>query len=168
MAEAYLALGANLGDPFVALAEARNRLAQSQVVITNASGLYRTPPFGSVAQPAFINQCLSVNTTLEPHALLDLCLDIERQMGRERAERWGPRRIDIDLLAYGERVIADDRLTLPHPGILHRAFVLVPLMDIAPRLTIAGTAIVDALARLDQSGIVQIDTGTSPSRRGNP
>lgn len=168
MAEAYLALGANLGDPFAALADARRQLTQSQVAITNASGLYRTPPFGPVAQASFINQCLSVETILEPHALLDLCLDIEHRMGRQRAERWGPRRIDIDLLAYGDRVIADDRLTLPHPGILHRAFVLVPLVEIAPALEIAGTAIADALARLDQSGIVQIDTGTSPSRRGNP
>lgn len=168
MAEAYLALGSNLGDPFAALADARDRLEQSQVVIAHASRLYRTPPFGPVVQPAFVNQCLRVKTALEPHALLALCLDIEHEMGRERTERWGPRRIDIDLLAHGDQVIADERLTLPHPGILHRAFVLVPLIDIAPKLTIAGTAIVDALARLDRSGIVEIDTGTIPPRRGNP
>ena len=165
MAEAYLALGANLGRPIVQLAEARHRLAaqnsqiaDSLLTIMATSALYLTPPFGRTDQPAFVNQCLKIATDLSPHQLLDFCLETERQMGRERTQHWGPRAIDIDVLAYGDVTIADRDLTLPHPGVLQRAFVLVPLVEIAPDLVIAGVKIRDALATLDARGIEKINS----------
>lgn len=160
MAEAYLALGANLGHPQHQLSEARQKLADAGLHITGASSLYRTPPFGIVEQPAFFNQCLLIETTLSPHALLELCLGIERQMGRERTVRWGPRAIDIDLLDYDHVVISDERLTLPHPGLMQRAFVLVPLVEIAPELAIGGARLSDCLAILDQAGIERVGSSS--------
>lgn len=155
MAEAYLALGANLGDPVAALAEAR-RLLSDHVRIAAASSLYRTPPFGVVDQPDFVNQVLRLETELPPEALLDLCLAIERQMGRVRELRWGPRLIDIDVLLYGNEAINTPKLTLPHPGLSERAFVLVPLLEIAPDLEIGGKPLQEALAVLTVDDIVKL------------
>lgn len=155
MAEAYLGLGANLGDPLAALAEAR-RLLSDHARIAAASSLYRTPPFGVVDQPDFVNQVLRLETGLSPQALLDLCLAIERQMGRVRQRRWGPRLIDIDVLLYGDEAVDTPQLTLPHPGLSERAFVLVPLLEIAPDLAIGGRALKQALAALAVDDIVKL------------
>lgn len=156
MAEAALALGANLDDPARQLAEARRRLVAAGIAITRASSLHRTPPWGPVAQGDFLNQCLMVETDLEPIALLRACLAIEEAMGRTRGVRWGPRRIDIDLLTYDAITLDLPELTLPHPRLLERAFVLVPLAEIAPDLIVDGVRIADALQRVDRSGIEKV------------
>lgn len=155
MAEAYLALGANLGERENSLATARAQLSQS-LIIKRASSLYRTAPFGVTDQPDFINQCLKIHTRLTPQALLELCLTIERQMGRMRTRRWGPRLIDIDLLLYDDLEIHTDQLTLPHPGLSERAFVLVPLLEIAPDLDVGGKPLKQALTALRADDIVKL------------
>jgi 2-amino-4-hydroxy-6-hydroxymethyldihydropteridine diphosphokinase len=116
---------------------------------------YRTPPWGVTDQPAFLNAVIAVATELSPHELLTRALDCERALGRDRAHerRWGPRPIDIDLLAYDDVELHDADLTLPHPHLFERAFVLVPLAEIASDRVIAGTQVRDALARIDMNGI---------------
>jgi len=155
---AYLCLGANLGDPRATLALALVRLAGPEVEIVQASALYETPPWGPVAQGVYLNQVVAVDTTLAPHALLHRALEVERQLGRDRTRetRYGPRPIDIDILAFGDVHLADAGLELPHPRLLERAFALVPLLEIAPEITIGGVRAAEALAGLDQSGIVRL------------
>lgn len=146
--EAYVGLGANLGDREAALREAVGRLrAADGVVLRRLSPVYETEPVGYTAQPAFLNMVVAIGTTLPPVALLELLLDIERRMGRVRTIRWGPRIIDLDLLLYGEVHMTSERLTLPHPRMGERAFVLVPLRDVWP----ADRAFPwrDAVARID-------------------
>jgi 2-amino-4-hydroxy-6-hydroxymethyldihydropteridine diphosphokinase len=121
------------------------------------SSLYHTAPWGPVAQPPFLNMAVLVRTTLSPHRLLDLCLSIERREGRVRAERFGPRTLDVDILAFGELVLSDERLTLPHPRLLERAFALVPLAEIAPELVIGGVGIGEAAERLGRTGIERLE-----------
>jgi 2-amino-4-hydroxy-6-hydroxymethyldihydropteridine diphosphokinase len=100
-----------------------------------------------------------VETALTPHTLLDAGLAVELSLGRVRERRWGPRTIDVDLLAYEGASVRDETLTLPHPYLLERAFVLAPLVEIAPDLVVDGVRIADALARLDQTGIAPLDGG---------
>ncbi|MCJ2027393.1 2-amino-4-hydroxy-6-hydroxymethyldihydropteridine diphosphokinase [Methylobacterium sp. J-067] len=116
---------------------------------------YRTPPWGKTDQPWFLNGAVAIETDLDPHALLDACQGIERDLGRIREERWGPRIIDIDVLAYEGAAVEDERLVLPHRYVRERAFVLVPLNEIAPDLTIGGETVSDALAKLDRTGIAR-------------
>lgn len=159
MADALIALGGNLGDVRATFDRAVAMLCEGGVVdLLARSSDYRTPPWGVTDQPAFINACLSVETHLSPHRLLARARGIEAALGRDRAEetRWGPRRIDIDLIAYDDLRIADAELELPHPRLFERAFVLVPLAEIAADRTVAGTRIRDALARLDTSGIARL------------
>lgn len=151
---AHLALGANLADRFEALREATRRIAAvPEISLLACSRIHETPAWGKTDQPAFANAALTVRTSLAPRALLETCLEIERAMGRVRLERWGPRRIDIDVLTYGDEHIAEPHLTIPHPAIADRAFVLVPLLEIAPDFTLDGKTGADLLARLDRSGI---------------
>ena len=159
MAEALIALGGNIGDVRATLERAVGLLCDGGAVrLVARSSDYRTPPWGVLNQPPFINSCLVVDTSLTPHALLDLARRIERMLGRDRAneQRWGPRTVDIDLIAYDDAVIDDPDLQLPHPRALVRAFVLVPLAEIAPDRTIGGTTVRDALARLDAGGIERL------------
>jgi 2-amino-4-hydroxy-6-hydroxymethyldihydropteridine diphosphokinase len=116
---------------------------------------YRTPPWGVTDQAPFVNLCIEVATALAPYALLARGLAVERTLGRDRAkeQRWGPRPVDIDLLAYDEVTLDDPDLILPHPRLFERAFVLVPLAEIAPDRRIKGIRVRDALARLDVAGI---------------
>src|SRR5262249_44320991 len=116
------------------------------------------PPWGVTDQAPFVNLCIEVATALTPHELLARALTVERALGRDRTreQHWGPRTVDIDLLAYGEGTLGDPDLTLPHPRLCERAFVLVPLAEIAPERRIAGTRIRDALARLDAAGIERL------------
>ena len=130
-AEVLLGLGANLGDPVLQLARAVEAI-RGFVSDVRASSVYRTEPVGHREQPDFYNQVVRGVTTLEPEALLDRILAVEREMGRERTFRNAPRVIDIDLLAYGGVVTDGPRLTLPHPGIATRGFVLHPLAEVAP------------------------------------
>lgn len=156
---AYLGLGGNIGDPRSAMSTALRILDDSATVSVQAvSSLYRTPPWGLVDQPDFLNAVARIETELSPRGLLDACLSAERVLKRVRNERWGPRAIDIDVLVYGDALVSEEGLSIPHPRIAERAFVLVPLLEIAPKLIIGGVALAQALAKLDISDIVKIDT----------
>jgi 2-amino-4-hydroxy-6-hydroxymethyldihydropteridine diphosphokinase len=133
MARAYLALGANIGDPPTQLDEAVRRIAATPgIELTRRSSVIVTKPWGKTDQNDFHNMAVAVETTLSPQQLLAACLGIEAEMGRQRLERWGPRRIDIDIIAYERQVIAEPNLKVPHPYAHERAFVLDPLREIAP------------------------------------
>jgi 2-amino-4-hydroxy-6-hydroxymethyldihydropteridine diphosphokinase len=156
---ACVALGSNLDDPraqvergFVALA------ALPQTTLSARSRLYRTKPWGVADQPDFINAAARLETTLAPRALLDALLAIEAGAGRVRGARNGPRILDLDLLLYGDRIIDEPDFVLPHPRLHERAFVLLPLTDVAPGLEIPGHGrVADLLARLDTVGCSSID-----------
>lgn len=154
----HIALGANLGDRVNALREATRRIAGLPgTTILARSAIYETPPWGKTDQAPFANAVISIRTSLDPVPLLYACLGIEAAMGRVRRERWGPRLIDIDLLTHGTTHMKSDRLTLPHPALAERAFVLVPLLEIAPEFRIGNENAKAILDRLDQAGIVAID-----------
>ncbi len=159
MAEALLALGGNIGDVQDTLDRAVAMLCDGdEVRLTARSSDYATPAWGIEDQPAFVNLCIAVESTLAPETLLDRAQAVERSLGRRRQEerRWGPRTVDIDLLAYDDVVADTPRLTLPHPRLFERAFVLVPLAEIAPDRVIAGRRVRDALAKLDLTGIEKL------------
>lgn len=151
---ATLGLGGNIGDPQAAMADALRRLdGRDDCRVTEVSRLYRTPPWGKTDQADFYNCCAAVETRLAPHALLAACLDIERDMKRVRIERWGPRTIDIDILTYASITLDEDHLTIPHPRMTQRAFVLMPLADFAGDLMVEGRRVADWLADADGAGI---------------
>jgi 2-amino-4-hydroxy-6-hydroxymethyldihydropteridine diphosphokinase len=157
--EALVAFGGNVGDVRATLARAVAQFCDgTEVKLVRRSSDYQTPPWGLKDQPPFVNLCLLVDTALSPRALLDRAQHVERSLGRQRAQeqRWGPRPIDIDLIAYDDVTVDEDSLTLPHPHVLERAFVLVPLNEIAPDWVIAGVRVGDALARVDQVGIERL------------
>ncbi len=130
---AFIGLGANLGDPRRQLEKALARLAEAEEVeVQKVSTFYRSPPLGPPNQPDYVNAVAQVRTRLSPEELVRLLLQIERELGRTRGERWGPRLIDLDLLLYGEEEMTTSTLTLPHPEMAKRAFVLVPLAEVAP------------------------------------
>ncbi|SDA41169.1 2-amino-4-hydroxy-6-hydroxymethyldihydropteridine diphosphokinase [Mesorhizobium qingshengii] len=156
----YLSLGGNLGDPAKSMGAALRMLdADGDTRVTGVSSLYRTPPWGKLDQPDFLNAAAEISTRLAPRALLDLCLDAEHKLKRVREERWGPRLIDIDILVFGERVIHETGLEVPHPRMLERAFVLAPLAEIAPGLVVGGRSITDRLVAVDTSGIERLPSG---------
>jgi 2-amino-4-hydroxy-6-hydroxymethyldihydropteridine diphosphokinase len=151
---AYIGLGGNIGDPAAAMAEALHILdARPDCRVRAVSRLYRTPPWGKTDQDWFFNAAAAVETRLGPHALLALCLEIEQSMKRIRVERWGPRTIDLDILAFDDLDIADETLTLPHPRMRDRAFVLMPLADLAADVMIDGRPVADWLEQADKAGI---------------
>lgn len=159
MAEAFIALGGNVGDVRATFDRAIARLGEDGAVqLTARSSDYRTPPWGVTDQPAFINAVVAVSTPLSPHALLARMQACEAALGRDRTResRWGPRPIDLDLLAYDDVTLHDPDLTLPHPRLFERAFVLVPLAEIAADRLIAGIRVRDALARVDAGGIEKL------------
>jgi 2-amino-4-hydroxy-6-hydroxymethyldihydropteridine diphosphokinase len=159
MAEALVALGGNVGDARATLARAVDLLCDGRVVrLVARSSDYLTPPWGVADQAPFINLCLLVATELSPQALLARALEVERALGRDRGRerRWGPRPADIDLLAYDDLKLHEPDLTLPHPRLFERAFVLVPLAEIAPDRVIAGVRVRDAVARVDAGGIERL------------
>ncbi len=159
MAEALLGLGGNLGDVRGNLDRAVELLCEDgRAKVRAQSSDFRTPPWGVEDQPAYINRCVMLETGLGPRALLERALAVERALGRDRARerRWGPRPIDIDLLSYDDVVIDEPGLTLPHPHWAQRAFVLVPLAEIAADRVIGGVSVRDALARVDASGIERL------------
>ena len=128
---AYLLLGSNLGDRAALLRQARALLATTAGVIEAESDFYETAAWGREDQPAFLNQALAVRTALSPADLLATCLATEQQAGRERRERWGSRTLDVDILFFGEAIIATPTLIVPHPRLVERRFALVPLAEIA-------------------------------------
>jgi 2-amino-4-hydroxy-6-hydroxymethyldihydropteridine diphosphokinase len=167
VADAYLGLGSNLGDRAANLDEATRRLGSAAgTAVVARSGVYETPPWGDADQPPFLNAALRIETSLSPLELLDLALSTERDLGRVRTRRWGPRTIDIDLLAYDDLGIADERLTLPHPRLFERAFVLVPLAEIAPQQRIGGVTAAEAASRIDKTGVALLRPDTSGSDTG--
>ena len=158
-AEALIALGGNVGDVRSTFDRAVAMLCDGAAVrLLARSSDYRTPPWGVTDQPPFINAVIAVATTLPPYDLFARALTVERALGRDRnnERRWGPRTIDVDLLAYDDLTLNDADLTLPHPRLFQRAFVLVPLAEIAPERTIAGIRVRDALARVDTGGIEKL------------
>jgi 2-amino-4-hydroxy-6-hydroxymethyldihydropteridine diphosphokinase len=173
MARAHLGLGANVGDPRAQLQAAVDGLAERGVVVVASSSTYETDPVGDVLdQPAFLNACVAVETDLEPDALLAAAKDVERAMGRVTSGpdyvRHGPRPIDVDVLLYDARAHASDTLTVPHPALLERRFVLIPLLELDFTLaTPDGTRLADALAALPVTeGVRRAGSAlTLPARR---
>lgn len=155
MTVAFIALGSNLGDArgqVLSAFDALDSLPQTRLL--DCSPLYLTPPWGVLDQPAFINAVARIDTQLSPHDLLDALLGIERAAGRVRdGERWGPRTLDLDVLHMDGVALSDNRLTLPHPRIAERAFVLLPLNALAPDLLLQGQGrVADLLAATDTQG----------------
>lgn len=152
---ACVGLGSNLDDPARQIRRALDAMAtRPDLRLVRHSRLYRSAPWGNTDQPAFVNAVAEIETALTPHALLQTLLDIERSLGRIRGDtpRWGPRVIDLDLLLYGDRVIDEDGLRVPHPHLHERAFVLLPLNELGPERIIAGYATVaELLGRIDAS-----------------
>lgn len=158
MQSATLGLGGNIGDPVKAMATALQKLdGRDDCKVVAVSRLYRTPPWGKTDQSFFFNACAAVETRLSPEALLDLCLSMEREMKRERIERWGPRTLDIDVLTYGDIIQDAPRLELPHPRMTDRGFVLMPLADIAAGLLVRGRTVGEWLVDADVAGIEVAD-----------
>lgn len=159
MAIAYIALGANLGDPASTLRAAFSALdALPDSRLLARSALYLSAPVGLTGQPDFVNAAAHIETTLPPEALLDALFAIEQQFGRLRGERNGPRTLDLDLLLYDQQVISTPRLTLPHPRLHLRAFVLLPLADLDPALRIPGRGTLAAwLPAVATQGIRRLD-----------
>jgi len=154
---AYLGLGGNIGDPAAAMAQALRRLDGAPLTRIDAvSSLYRTPPWGVADQPDFLNAVARIDTGMSPRELLALCLDIERSMQRVRERRWGPRPIDIDILLFGSLEVDEPQLTIPHPHIAERAFVLVPLAEIAPGTRVRGKPASELAAGIDTSGMERL------------
>jgi len=156
MASALIALGGNVGDVRTTFRKAiTNICGMAQAALLARSSDYATPPWGEEKQPRFVNACIEIDTGLDPHALLFVLHQVEQKFGRERGKerRWGPRTLDLDLIAYDEISIDKPELKLPHPRLFERGFVLVPLAEIAPDRLICGRRVVDALADLSTVGI---------------
>ena len=155
---AFIALGSNLDDPPAQIHSALRALAAlPETRLVRASSLYRNPPVGYLKQPDFVNAAAMVETRLAPRALLDQLLAIEATRGRVRDFPNAPRPLDLDIALYGERVVREPGLTIPHPRLLERAFVLVPLAEIAPEAVVPGGGKVADLAHaVDAAGLVKL------------
>jgi 2-amino-4-hydroxy-6-hydroxymethyldihydropteridine diphosphokinase len=154
MKTAYLGLGSNLGDRRGRLVEAlRGLAADPKISVVRGSSVYESKPMGMLEQPDFLNMVVEVKTTHDPLTLLAACLAIEVRLGRERRERWGPRTIDLDVLAYEQRSWRDDHLVLPHPRMHERGFVLTPLAEIAPEFQLNGESVRLLAARAGTEGL---------------
>lgn len=132
---AYIALGSNMGDRFEYLKKAIFLLgSHEEIRVVNTSSIYETDPVGYTDQDQFLNMAVQVITRLKPHELLDECLRIEEELGRKREIRWGPRTLDLDILLYNQENIETEKLTIPHPRMSERAFVILPLLELDPDL----------------------------------
>lgn len=159
MIRAYLGLGSNMGDRRRMLASAVELLDGGDLRVVRRSGVYESPPWGKTDQDPFLNQVIEVETALGPKALLRRCLQVEERLGRLRGERWGPRTIDVDILLYGDAVLRRPELVIPHAEMRRRAFVLVPLAEIAPGLRLpTGEAVETLLAGLPDRDAVWVHT----------
>lgn len=156
--DAVISLGSNMGDKAGNIALAIAELtADGDIVLVRRSGDYRTPPWGNTQQDWFVNACVTVRTALEAHDVLRRCQAVEQAMKRVRETHWGPRIIDLDVIWYRGEVIDTADLVVPHPRTLERAFVLVPLAEIAPDLEIAGHSIAWHLSRIERTGVEAIE-----------
>ena len=156
MIKTYIGLGSNLGDSLQILTEAVHKLATLGGV--QVSQLYQSPPMGPQDQPNYLNAAVQLQTDLSPLALLDELQRFEQESGRVRLRHWGERTLDLDLLIYGDEQIQNERLTVPHVGVLERDFVLRPLLDIDPNLVIKGQ-LLKSLAILDNPNLTVLDAG---------
>ncbi|MEN4768701.1 2-amino-4-hydroxy-6- hydroxymethyldihydropteridine diphosphokinase [Duffyella gerundensis] len=156
MKPVWLALGSNLADPLQQVQNALDALAAiPQTRVVAVSSFYRTPPYGPQDQPDYLNAVVELATALQPDALLDHTQRVEQEQGRVRKDhRWGPRTLDLDILLFDRQTLASDRLTVPHYDMHNRAFMLVPLLEIAPAITLPnGTPVASLLAPLDRTQI---------------
>src|SRR5260221_1053450 len=159
MADALIALGGNVGDVRATFQKAIDNVGgMTQAALLARSSDYATPPWGDERQDRFINACIEIETSLDPHALLFALHKIEKKFGRDRSKetRWGPRTLDLDLIAYDDVSLQKPELTLPHPQLFERAFVLEPLLEIAPDRLIAGPCVKAALSHLSTAGIERL------------
>jgi 2-amino-4-hydroxy-6-hydroxymethyldihydropteridine diphosphokinase len=162
MARAFLGLGGNVGDSRATRDRAVAMLNDGRdIKVLARSSDYQTPPWGVESQAPFVNLCLAVETTLAPRQLLSRIHEVEQSLGRDRARetRWGPRTCDIDILSYDDTALNEPDLTLPHPRMFERGFVLMPLAEIAPDAVIGGRRVMDALKSADITGIVRLPAG---------
>ena len=163
MASALIALGGNVGDVRATFKKAiANICGMAQAPLLARSSDYATPPWGEEEQARFVNACIEIETGLDPHALLFVLQKVEQKFGRTRDKerRWGPRTLDLDMIAYDDVSLQKPDLTLPHPRLFERAFVLVPLAEIAPDRVISGIRVRDGLASVSTQGIERLpDTG---------
>lgn len=160
MSKVYLGLGGNVGDVQTVLMEALSKLNENHKVrVVQVSGLYKTPPWGDENQNWFLNACALIETGLKPIELLDFVKMLEVDFKREKTRKWGPRTLDIDLLHYEGVALNSEKLTIPHPRIGERAFVLKPLNDIAPELIIGGVKVSELLNNVDSNDIVFVGEG---------
>ena len=156
--EVLIGLGGNIGDPLEAMRTALKALdAHPACKVIRVSSVWKTPPWGVTDQPDFLNACAAISTTLEPREFLELCLTIEKNLKRVRDLRWGPRSIDLDILFFGDRMISEEGLHVPHPRIADRPFVLVPLAEIAPDAKTARASIAQLATKADVSGMNRLD-----------
>ena len=158
MTQTAIALGSNIGDRLGTIRQAVMLLEERSLRISASSDVFETPPWGMENQPRFLNACVLAETDILPRALLELLLNIESDLGRIRRYKWGPREIDLDLLFYDDQVFNESGLVLPHPQMHRRAFVLVPLVQIAPdwRHPVLGKSIRELAGSLDASSIIRI------------
>lgn len=161
MNKAYIALGSNIPPRFNYLKQAIEAIHElDQVSVINQSAIYETEPVGYKDQNKFLNQVIEVNTSQTALELLELCQSIENRLGRKRSVRWGPRTIDLDILLYEQEIIEMDQLVIPHPRMTQRAFVLIPLMELAPNLTLpiinkTVSEQLDSLSNDEKRGVVK-------------
>jgi 2-amino-4-hydroxy-6-hydroxymethyldihydropteridine diphosphokinase len=159
MASVLIALGGNVGDVRETFRKATSNICgMTQAALIARSSDYITPPWGEEQQDRFVNACIEIETALDPHALLFTLHKIEKKFGRDRTKetRWGPRTLDLDLIAYDDVKLDKPELTLPHPRLFERAFVLVPLAEITPDRVIGGRKVADALAGVSTAGIERL------------
>ena len=162
-----IALGANVGDKKRFVDNAVEALVRAgDIGLRRRSSYYRTEPWGVTDQDWFVNACILVETELTPLALLDRCLAVEAGLGRVRDRRWGPRTIDLDLLLCDGVTMREERLELPHPRLAERAFVLVPLAEIAPDWRVGSRTVLELVASLDTSGIERLPWPVPSSPEG--
>lgn len=155
---AYLGLGGNVGDVASAMRGALEAIdAHPSCRVTGVSRVFRTPPWGPVAQEWYLNACAAIETRLSAPDLLSFVLETEKAFGRVRTTRWGPRTLDIDILLYGTAPVSLENLTIPHPRMIERAFVMVPLADIAPDVVLEGRSVRDHAAAFADDGLEVTD-----------
>ena len=162
---ALIALGGNVGDVSATLRRAIPEICRrAGATLAARSADYLTPPWGEEQQPPFINAAIAIETSLDPRRLLATLHEVEQMFGRDRAReiRWGPRTLDLDLIAYDDVAIDSQELSLPHPRLFERAFVLVPLAEIAADRVIAGRRVSEALSEVPRDGIVRLKEFEGP------
>ena len=160
-ATAAIALGSNLGESIATVENALQTISETTgISLTKNSSWYKTKPVGGPPQPDYVNGCALVKTKLDPHQLLETILGIEQQFGRVRKEHWGARTLDLDLILYNDIVLDTPNLQVPHPRMRERAFVLIPLAEIAPNWIepVTGKTITQLRDEIDCSGVVQVET----------